>query len=122
MPNHIWKDVPDEEIISFMWYDQAKQWPVTTGPYGVSEANEQYTNYDLWPSWWAVETGFVAEEPAPWRIQQQPFTNDTLAAQLADQQGNRSPARPASLCGRLHPGSGRSPRHLDRSQASLWLR
>jgi peptide/nickel transport system substrate-binding protein len=82
MPNHIWKDVPDEEIISFMWYDQAKQWPVTTGPYGVSEANEQYTNYDLWPSWWAVETGFVAEEPAPWRIQQQPFTNDTLAAQL----------------------------------------
>lgn len=82
MPNHIWKDIPDEEIVNHMWFDKDKQWPITTAAYGVSEANEQYTNYDLWPSWWAVETGFVAEEPAPWRIQQQPFTNDTLAAQL----------------------------------------
>lgn len=82
MPNHIWKDVPDDQLTSFMWFDKEKQWPVTTAAYGCSEANEQFTNYDLWPSWWAVETGFVAEEPAPWRIQQQPFTNDTLAAQL----------------------------------------
>jgi len=81
MPEHIWKDVPDEEIATFMNYDQAKKWPVVTGPYGVSDATDQYTYYDLWPTWWAVETGFVKEYPAPWRIRQEAFTNDTLAAQ-----------------------------------------
>jgi len=65
MPNSVWKDVPDDQIASFMWFDKAKKWPITTAAYGVSEANEQYTNYDLWLSWWAVETGFVARNLPP---------------------------------------------------------
>jgi peptide/nickel transport system substrate-binding protein len=82
IPQHIWKDVPDEEMASFMWWDVEKGYPVTTSAYGQGVANEQYTNYDLRPTWWAVETGLVADYPAPWRIQQQAFTNDTNAAQL----------------------------------------
>lgn len=81
-PKHVWSQIPDDQIASTVFYDLEKGWPISTGPYGVSESNEQYTNFDLRPSWWAVETGFVEKEPAPWRIQMQPFTNDTLAAQL----------------------------------------
>jgi len=82
MPQHVWKDVPDDELVNFMWYDLEKNWPITTGPYGVGISNEQYTNYDLHPSWWAVETGLVDDYPAPWRIQYQLYTTDTNGAQL----------------------------------------
>lgn len=82
MPNSVWKDVPDDQIISFKWFDKEKKWPITTGPYGISDSNEQLTNFDLWPTWWAAETGFVKEYPGPWRITQQTFTNATMAAQL----------------------------------------
>lgn len=81
-PKHVWGELPTEEIATTVFYDLDKGWPISTGPYGVSESNEQFTNYDLRPTWWAVETGFVAAEPAPWRIQQTLFANDTLAAQL----------------------------------------
>jgi peptide/nickel transport system substrate-binding protein len=74
--------VADSELAALKIFDAAKQWPISTGPYGVGESNEQYTNYDLRPSWWAVESGFVDHYPDVWRITQQPFTNDTLAAQL----------------------------------------
>ncbi len=82
MPQHIWKDVADADIPTFMWHDEAKGWPVSTAAYGVGTANEQLTNFDQRETWWAVETGLVTEYPAPWRIQQVPFTNDTTAAQL----------------------------------------
>jgi ABC-type transport system substrate-binding protein len=81
-PKHYWEGVADEALIEDRFYDMAKGWPISTSAYGVGESNEQYTNYDLRPSWWAVESGFVEKEPDAWRIQQQPFTNDTLAAQL----------------------------------------
>jgi peptide/nickel transport system substrate-binding protein len=81
-PKHIWESVPTADIATAIIFDAAKGTPVSTGPYGVTEANEQYTNYDLRPSWWAYDTGLVTEVPAPFRIQQQPFTNDTTAAQL----------------------------------------
>jgi len=82
IPNSVWKDVPDDQLITFKWFDATKKWPLTTGPYGISTSNEQITNYDLWPSWWAVDTGFVKDYPGPWRITQQTFTNATMAAQL----------------------------------------
>ncbi len=78
----VWKDVPEDQLTSFMAFDVAKGWPITTSAYGVAEATETNTKYDLRPSWWAVETGLVEKEPAPWRILQLPFTNDTTAAQL----------------------------------------
>jgi peptide/nickel transport system substrate-binding protein len=82
MPKHVFEAIPDADLATTVYFDTAKGWPISTGPYGVSESNDQYTNYDLRPTWWALETGFVTEEPACWRIQHQPFTNDTLAAQL----------------------------------------
>lgn len=78
----VWKDVPEADLAAFKFFDLAKGWPITTSAYGVVEATETNTKYDLRPSWWAVETGLVKEEPAPWRILQLPFTNDTTAAQL----------------------------------------
>jgi peptide/nickel transport system substrate-binding protein len=79
---HIWKDVPEDELTTFNFFDLAKGWPITTAAYGVAEATETNTKYDLRPSWWAVETGLVEKEPDVWRILQLPFTNDTTAAQL----------------------------------------
>ncbi len=80
-PSHIYGQMKDEELSQAMFFDVAKGWPVSTGPYGVGESNDQVTNFDLRPTWWAVETGFVAEYPDIWRFRVQPFTNDTLAAQ-----------------------------------------
>jgi peptide/nickel transport system substrate-binding protein len=81
LPEHIFKDVPDEELVNFGFFDQGKAWPITTSPYGCSQATDQFTYFDLRPTWWAVETGLVEKEPDVWRLLQQPFQNDTLAAQ-----------------------------------------
>jgi peptide/nickel transport system substrate-binding protein len=81
LPDHIYKDIPDGELNSFTHFDPAKQWPVTTSAYGCSQATDQFTYFDLRPSWWAVESGFVEKEPDVWRLLQQPFQTDTLAAQ-----------------------------------------
>lgn len=82
MPKHVFETIADAELANTKYWDLAKGWPISTGPYGVSESTEQVTNYDLRPSWWAVKTGFEKDWPAPWRIQMTLFTNDTTAAQL----------------------------------------
>lgn len=81
LPQHVYKDVPDDQLTTFTNFDIAKGWPVSTGPYGLVEATENNTKWDLIPSWWAVETGLLKEEPAPWRIQYELYTSDTNAAQ-----------------------------------------
>jgi len=81
-PPQMYAGVADADIATFSTYDVAKGWPISTGPYGVGESNDQYTNYDLRPSWWAVETGFVANYPDVWRINYMAFTNNTTAAQM----------------------------------------
>jgi len=78
----MFEGVADADLNAFKMYDKDKGWPISTGPYGVGEAVEQYTNYDLRPTWWAVESGFVPAYPDVWRITQQAFANNTLAAQL----------------------------------------
>jgi len=80
-PSHIYSQMKDEELSQAKFWDKEKGWPVTTGPYGVSESSDQFTNYDLRPTWCAVETGFVTAYPDVWRILTKTFTNDTLAAQ-----------------------------------------
>ena len=81
LPNHIYKDIPDEELINFKNFDADKQYPVTTSAYGLSQSTDQFGYFDLRPSWWAVDTGFVEKEPDVWRLLLQPFQNDTLASQ-----------------------------------------
>lgn len=82
MPSHIFKNVPDDQLATFPFFDKEKQYPVSTSAYGVSESTETVTYYDLRPSWWAVETKFVDKEPDVWRLEMTLFTNDTTAAQL----------------------------------------
>ena len=82
VPPQMFEGVADADLINVSTYDVAKGWPISTGPYGVGESNDQYTNYDLRPSWWAVDTGFVQEYPAPWRINYIAFTNNTTSAQM----------------------------------------
>jgi len=81
-PKHIFKDVADADIPTFNFYDKAKGWPVSTGPYGVGNSSNQKTNYDLRPSWWAVDTGLVPAMPDVWRVLQEPGANETDAGQL----------------------------------------
>jgi len=80
-PSHIYGQMKDEQLSQEKFFDVAKGWPVSTGPYGVSESTDQVCNFDLRPSWWAADTGFVAQYPDVWRVQVSPFTSDTLAAQ-----------------------------------------
>jgi len=80
-PSHIYSQIKDEELANEKFFDKDKGWPVSTGPYGVSESTDQQTYFDLRPTWWAVETGFVTKYPDIWRFRVQPFTSDTLAAQ-----------------------------------------
>jgi peptide/nickel transport system substrate-binding protein len=68
-------------MLTFSVYDMAKGWPISTGPYGVGTSTDQLTNYDIRPTWWAVDTGFVAAMPDVWRLTQTLYVNDTLAAQ-----------------------------------------
>jgi len=82
LPPQMFTGVADADLITANVYDVAKGWPISTGPYGVGESNDQYTNYDLRPSWWAVDTGFVKDYPGPWRINYIAFTNNTTSAQM----------------------------------------
>ena len=82
LPQHIFKDVADADLAKFNVYDKSKGWPVSTGPYGVGDSSDQKTNYDLRPTWWAVDTGLVPAMPEVWRITQTLYTTDQNAAQL----------------------------------------
>jgi peptide/nickel transport system substrate-binding protein len=81
LPKHIYQDIPAEELTNFKHYDEAKGWPVSTGPYGIGGTNDQLTNFDLRPTWWAVETGLVEKYPDVWRLQHTLYNNDQVAAQ-----------------------------------------
>jgi peptide/nickel transport system substrate-binding protein len=81
LPQHVFSTIADDKMIEFRSFDVAKGWPVTTGAFGVSKSEEQYNQFDLRPSWWAVKSGFVTKEPDVWRVLNVPFSSDTLAAQ-----------------------------------------
>ncbi|HEX7433905.1 MAG TPA: ABC transporter substrate-binding protein [Anaerolineaceae bacterium] len=81
LPQHLFKDVADKDLVSFKFFDTAKGWPVTTSPYGMAESTDQATKFDIRPSWWAVKTGLVAKEPDVWRVISTTYQNDTLGVQ-----------------------------------------
>lgn len=80
-PMHYFKDVDPAELDAYPVYDLEKGWPISTGPYGVGSSTDQICNFDLRPTWWAVETGFVEKYPDVVRLQNTAFTNDTVAGQ-----------------------------------------
>jgi peptide/nickel transport system substrate-binding protein len=79
LPEHIWKDVTDPA--SFTFYDPAKGWPVTTGPWQVVRFTDTQIFMDRRPSWWAAETGF-AKMPAIQRVITVPGGTSDHMAQL----------------------------------------
>jgi peptide/nickel transport system substrate-binding protein len=81
MPQHIFKDIAAKDLVSFKFFDADKQYPVSTAAYGISQTSDQFTYFDLHPTWWAVDTGFVTKEPDVWRVISQLYQNDTLGAQ-----------------------------------------
>jgi peptide/nickel transport system substrate-binding protein len=56
VPEHIFKDQTD--VANFLFYDPAKGWPITTGPYKIVDWTTQQQLYDVRPDWWAAKTGF----------------------------------------------------------------
>ena len=81
LPDHIYSKIDDKEFVNFKNWEASGQWPVSTAAYGCSQATDQFTYFDLRPTWWALESGFVEKEPDVWRLLQHPFQNDTLGAQ-----------------------------------------
>jgi len=81
LPDHIYSTVADKDLPTFTNWDVTKGWPVTTGPYGLADSQDQSTKFDLRPSWWAVKTGLVPKEPDVWELLVTPYTNDTLGVQ-----------------------------------------
>ena len=78
LPEHIFKDI--EDVAGFLFYDPAKGWPVTTGPYKITDWTPQQEFMDLRPDWWAAKTGF-APLPEIERIITVPRTDDSGQAQ-----------------------------------------
>ena len=82
LPSHIYKAMAKEELTKYMGFDTAKGLPVSTGPYGVGFSNDQQTNFDLRPTWWAVESGFVKDYPEVVRMTDMLYNSDAVGAQL----------------------------------------
>ncbi len=64
MPKHIWEG---QDPFKFTFYDQAKGWPIGTGPYKLTSAAPTQFVWDLDPNWWGAKAGFHAL-PEPKRL------------------------------------------------------
>ncbi len=80
VPEHIFKDQPT--IASFQFYDTTKGWPITTGPYKITDWTEKQMLLNLRPDWWAAKISFAELPKVEW-ISTIPFANEAAAAQAA---------------------------------------
>jgi peptide/nickel transport system substrate-binding protein len=78
LPEHIWAG---QDPQTFAFYDPAKGWPISTGPYKLVETTPQQKVFDRRDDWWAVKTGF---KPLPKveRVIFIPDRDDSLASQM----------------------------------------
>ena len=84
LPAHIWKDVADPA--GFNFFDLAKGWPVTTGPWKVTRFTDNQVFMDRRPEWWAAKAG-LAPMPAMERVITIPGgTRDRMAQLIAANQ------------------------------------
>ena len=56
VPKHIFEG---QDWSTFKHFDIAKGWPVSTGPWQVTNASLQQKVFDRRPTWWAAETGLA---------------------------------------------------------------
>jgi peptide/nickel transport system substrate-binding protein len=82
IPEHVFKDVEDPTMFTF--WDQAKGWPLTTGPYNYTYFTNMQKFLDRREDWWAVKTGF-AKLPEVERVLVIPMVDDAKTTQLVIQ-------------------------------------
>ncbi|HRE25143.1 MAG TPA: ABC transporter substrate-binding protein, partial [Anaerolineales bacterium] len=64
MPKHVWEG---QDPFTFTFFDQAKGWPIGTGPYKLTTASPTQFVWDRDDNWWGAKTGFHAL-PEPLRL------------------------------------------------------
>jgi peptide/nickel transport system substrate-binding protein len=64
MPKHVWEG---QDPFKFTFYDQAKGWPIGTGPYKLTSAAPTQFVWDRDDNWWGAKAGFHAL-PEPKRL------------------------------------------------------
>ena len=64
LPKHIWES---QDPTTFTFYDEAKGWPIGTGPYKLTSATPEQFTWDEDPNWWGAAAGFHAL-PEPKRL------------------------------------------------------
>ena len=61
LPEHVWHD---KDPFTFKFFDPEQGWPLGTGPYVITSANETTWVYDRNDDWWGAKTGtFKLPEP-----------------------------------------------------------
>ena len=78
IPEHIFKDIA--KPAEFPFYDPAKNWPVSTGPYQLVDWTVQQRLMDRRDDWWASTSGF-APAPGPTRVIVVPWADANTGAQ-----------------------------------------
>ncbi|HLZ30644.1 MAG TPA: ABC transporter substrate-binding protein [Chloroflexota bacterium] len=81
VPKHIFSTAGD--WANFKFFDIAKGWPVTTGPWKIVAASAEQKVFDLRDSWWAVTAG-LTDMPKVQRMIYLPITDQTAAVQALD--------------------------------------
>ncbi len=81
LPEHVWNS---ENIDPFTWkyFDIEKGYPLGTGPYVLTAANETTWTYDRNDDWWGAKTG-VFDLPEPQRALWVVTGNDTIRTTMA---------------------------------------
>lgn len=79
LPEHVWAD---KDPFTFKNFDLEAGYPLGTGPYILTSANETEWVYDLNPDWWGAKTG-VFKLPEPQRAIWTVTGNDQIRTTLA---------------------------------------
>ncbi|MBV7329818.1 ABC transporter substrate-binding protein [Chloroflexi bacterium TSY] len=128
VPQHVFEGV--EDVASFEYYDPEQGWPLSTGPYTISEWTNTQKFIDRRDDWWAASTGF-AELPEVERILVIPRADDTLMVQrivnnevdsILDLRANtigQTVAQNAAIT--THTGSDLPLGYMDWWPTSLWF-
>jgi peptide/nickel transport system substrate-binding protein len=81
VPKHIFSTAGD--WTNFKFFDLAKGWPVTTGPWKIVAGSPEQKIFDLRDSWWAVDAG-LTEMPKVQRMIYLPINDETAGVQALD--------------------------------------
>jgi len=81
LPEHVWNS-DDVDPYTWKYFDLEKGYPLGTGPYVLTAANETTWTYDRNDDWWGAKTG-VFKLPEPKRALWVVTGNDTIRTTMA---------------------------------------